>query len=88
MSTEKKRQPLGEDELGKVSGGGIFNAWQVTTTPETPWEVIQDWDGEVAMRFATKAEAIAYAQEHGLGTDDTTWNEVQLMRALWRGELF
>ncbi len=75
---------LNEKELENVSGGFIFNASNISgSDPNKPWEVIDNKNGNVLDRFATKDEAIAKAQSYGSNPYngmETDWNSVVTLR--------
>ena len=69
------RGQLSEEDLEKVNGGFLYTARDTNGT-----EVIDDRDGHVITKFATHAEAVAYAQEHGIDTTDLYWCELNNLR--------
>ena len=52
-------QLIDSGELEKVAGGYIYYAGRTAAVPSKPWEVIDDGDGKVIGRYATRDEALA-----------------------------
>ena len=79
-----KKEMLNEEELRKVNGALIFNAtYIIGSDPARPWEVIDNYNGNVLARFATQAEAVANAAQYGpnpYNTMEVDWNTVQNLR--------
>jgi len=61
--------------MEKVNGGFLYTARDTNGT-----EVIDDKDDHVITKFATHAEAVAYAKEHGIDTRDLYWCELENIR--------
>ena len=81
MMDDKK---LNDSELENVSGGFIFNASNISgSDPSRPWEVIDNKNGNVLNRFATKEQAWSCASSYGGSTYDTmeiNWDDVCSLR--------
>lgn len=75
---------INDAELGNVSGGLIFNASNISgSDPARPWEVIDNKNGNVLARFATRDQAVAAAQQYGgnpYNAMETDWNGVCALR--------
>ncbi len=70
---------MNDSDLGNVTGGLIFNASNISgSDPLRPWEVIDNKNGNVLDRFATRAEAEARARQFGS-------NEYNVMEVTWDG---
>ena len=72
-------------ELGDVAGGLIFNASNISgSDPTRPWEVIDNRNGNVLARFASKDEAIANAKQYGgnpYNAMEVDWSAVTALRS-------
>lgn len=81
MGNEKK---IDLNELENVSGGLIFNASNISgADPAKPWEVIDNKNGNVLARFASKNEAIANASQYGsnpYNAMEVDWDAVTRLR--------
>lgn len=77
-------QKINETELENVSGGVIFNASQIMgSTPGKPWEVLDNNDGHVIDRYATRQEAEKRAKEFGncpANAIEYNWDQVRQLR--------
>ena len=69
------KSQLSEEDLEKVNGGFLYTARDTNGT-----EVIDDRDGHVIAKFVSHADAVAYAQEHGIDTTDLYWCELERIR--------
>ncbi len=81
MSELKK---IDENELGKVSGGLIFNASNISgSDPANPWEVIDNKTGNVIARYPTRDQAVSKAQSYGgnpYNAMEIDWNSLVSLR--------
>ena len=88
MSTMKK---LGDEELEQVSGGYIFNSYDLVTedgkNKTAPWEVLGE-DGNILvvnnkeLRFKTKGEAEQAARDNNVSDAEVTWEWVKGRRGI------
>jgi hypothetical protein len=77
MSTDKIKSGtmMTDEELKNLSGGVIFNATGIIgSDPYNPWELIDNYNGNVLARFRTKEDAIRFSHEkYGYGNAEDTW---------------
>ena len=75
---------INDADLGNVSGGLIFNASNISgSDPTHPWEVIDNKNGNVLARCATRDQAVAAAQQYGgnpYNAMEVDWNAVVSLR--------
>lgn len=73
-----------DEKLNDVSGGLIFNASNIAgSDPLRPWEVIDNFNGNVLGRFCSEADARAFAASYGpdpYNTMETDWASVLNLR--------
>ncbi len=80
---EEKNFEVNDEMLEGASGGVIFDASQVTgSDPNNPWEVLDDTNGSVLGRFATKTDAAKFAAQNGKNHMTVSWDQVQELRGL------
>ena len=74
---------LSDNDLENVSGGVIFNAWDIEgADPDNPWEVLDDHTGKVLARTNNRDDAIALASRNGQNHVELNWDQVQELRGL------
>lgn len=77
-------EKINDQEIGEVSGGLIFNASNISgADPTKPWEVIDNKNGNVLARFATRDQAVANASQYGANpynAMEVDWNAVTKLR--------
>lgn len=76
---EKEQNEIQElvepEELEKVTGGYIFNVEPGYAGVESKrWEVIDDSDGKVLGRYATKKEALKMSKIKGQSSKEIYWD--------------
>lgn len=82
MSTEKKDRLLTDEELRNLSGGVVFNATNIIgADPDNPWELIDNYNGNVIARFKSKDDAIQYSHDHygygnAMDTMEINWDQL------------
>jgi len=80
----KENSKINDNELNNVTGGFVFNASNISgSDPAKPWEVIDNKNGNVLARYATRDEAVAQAASyHGSNYDtvEIDWNGVVSLR--------
>ena len=77
---------LNDSELGKVSGGFIFNASNISgSDPANPWEVIDNKNGNVLARFNNEQAAKDYVTKtygsYAYNTMEINWNDLVALRS-------
>ena len=87
MSNEiKNGKEMTDEELRSLSGGVIFNASGISgSDPLCPWELIDNYNGNVLARFRTKEEAIQfshdkYGYDNAMDTWEVNWDQVCSLR--------
>ena len=82
MSEENKVNAINDDTLEGVSGGLIFNASNISgAKPETPFQVLDDNNGQVLARANSYDQAVRYAEHMGKSAEYTEdWDKVQKLR--------
>lgn len=79
-----EKNMMNDEALDNVTGGLIFNASNISgSDPNRPWEVIDNKNGNVLARFASKDDAIANAKQYGgnpYNVMETDWNTVVSLR--------
>ena len=77
MSSEEKKSAkfLTDEEIRNISGGLILNATGISgADPYNPWELIDNYNGNVLARFSSKEDAIKYSHDkYGYGNAMDTW---------------
>lgn len=77
-------EKINDQELENASGGLIFNATNISgADPRNPWEVIDNKNGNVIARFATRDQAVAKASSYGsnpYNAMEIDWNALQNLR--------
>lgn len=78
---------INDNDLGKTSGGVIFNATGISgADPDKPWEVLDDKTGNniyidgVKQVFETREKAVEAAKKIGANHMEVNWNQVLQMR--------
>ncbi len=78
------KKEINIEELRNTTGGLIFNAtYIIGSDPANPWEVIDNYNGNVLARFPTREQAVANAAQYGqnpYNTMEIDWNTVQNLR--------
>ena len=75
-----------DEELRSLSGGVIFNASGIIgADPYNPWELIDNYNGNVIARFRTKEDAIRYSHDkygydNAMDTLEINWDQVCSLR--------
>lgn len=83
MSNEKNvnAERIDDSNLENVSGGVIFNSSGIIGADKNnPWEVLDDRNGNVIGRYATRDDAIANAGKSGQNHMEVNWDQVQQLR--------
>ena len=88
MSTEEKKKGelLTDEELHNISGGVIFNATGIIgADPYNPWELIDNYNGNVLARFKTREDAIQFSHDHygygnAMDTLEINWDQLCSLR--------
>ncbi len=81
MSEEAKSRKIEDEELGKVGGGLIFNAQNISGADKNnPYEVL-DWKGDVCFRANNYYAAYDFAVRNGFDPEYTEdWNRIVNLR--------
>ena len=80
ITKEAQATKLDPEELSKVAGGYVYGSGEDRSKP---WEVINDYDGSVLARFATKEEAVQAAQIYGQKELEISSNDLNMIRVLY-----
>ena len=77
---------MNDSDLENVSGGLIFNASNISgSDPARPWEVLDNKNGNVLMRFTNQTDAENWVRNtygnNALNTARVDWNYVQALRS-------
>lgn len=78
------KEKLNDNDLENVSGGLLFYAGDVDGSKKgKPWEVIDNYNGNVVRRFADYDEAYDYARSFGGDPENVReikWGELDWLR--------
>ena len=80
-SSEVKR--LNDDDLDNVSGGIIFDAYDIVGGEEDfdhVWQVLDDKTGRVLQRCSTRDDARRWARANNQNRMEVTWDQVCQLR--------
>jgi len=90
MAIHEEKKVLSADEVGQVSGGGKAHnhPFKPPVRPKPgelfdeskPWEVVDDADGHVVGRYATKEEALEMAKSKAQSSKEITKDELMNFR--------
>ena len=80
-----KDKMIKDEELDNIAGGLIFNASNISgSDPTKPWEVLDNKNGNVLMRFSNETDAVNWVTStygnNALNTARVDWDYVQALR--------
>ncbi len=76
---------MNDIKLENIIGGLIFNASNIIgADPANPWEVLDNKNGNVLMRFSNPTDAVNWVRntygDNALNTAQVDWSYVQALR--------
>ena len=82
----KKGVALNDEQMEMATGGMLFNASGIIgSDPNNPWEVIDNYNGNVLARFNNKDDAVRYVCSNWgntpLNTLEINWDQLCAMRS-------